>query len=191
MSQAPFDSSTHARLLHWSQVAKVSRQRGFGIMTIDRAVVPETRVRDIMRGRVITIPETATLNEAARTLWHNDISGAPVVAEDGRVVGVISMRDLLAPGDAHPEMPAIAAAALRPAGTEGRAEITEARMTTTLRVREAMTPARFTVRPEATLHELARFLVTCEAHRALVMDGERLVGIVTATDVVRALATSV
>jgi CBS domain-containing protein len=55
-------------------------------------------------------------------------------------------------------------------------------------VRDIMTPATFTVRPDATLREAARFLVRGGIHRALVLDGKQLVGIVSAFDIVRALA---
>jgi CBS domain-containing protein len=55
-------------------------------------------------------------------------------------------------------------------------------------VREIMMPAIFRVREEATAVELARFLMRAGIHRALVMDGSILRGIVTATDLVRLLA---
>jgi CBS domain-containing protein len=64
----------------------------------------------------------------------------------------------------------------------------KARLETTP-VEEIMTPATFHVRPDATLGELARFLVRSNVHRALVLEGSRLQGIVTSMDVVRAVAT--
>lgn len=56
------------------------------------------------------------------------------------------------------------------------------------RVQEIMTPATFSVRPEATLPELARFLLRAGIHRALVFEGSQLVGIATSYDVLRAVA---
>lgn len=55
-------------------------------------------------------------------------------------------------------------------------------------VREIMMPATFRVREAATAVELARFLTQAGIHRALVMDGPILRGIVTTTDLVRLLA---
>lgn len=55
-------------------------------------------------------------------------------------------------------------------------------------VRDIMTPATFSVRPEASLVELTRFLVQGGMHRALVLDDSALVGIVSSMDVVRAVA---
>ena len=51
-----------------------------------------------------------------------------------------------------------------------------------------MMPATFSVRPEATAAELARFLLRAGVHRALVFEGSKLVGIVTTMDVLRAVA---
>jgi CBS domain-containing protein len=58
----------------------------------------------------------------------------------------------------------------------------------TIPVEEIMTPARFHVRPDATVPELARMLVRAGIHRALVFEGPVLKGIVTGTDVLRAVA---
>jgi CBS domain-containing protein len=54
--------------------------------------------------------------------------------------------------------------------------------------REVMTPATPTVRPTTTVAELALFLARARAHRALVIDRGRLVGIVTISDIVTELA---
>jgi CBS domain-containing protein len=65
--------------------------------------------------------------------------------------------------------------------------MTKARLETTP-VEEIMTPATFHVRPDATLGELARFLVRSNVHRALVLEGSRVKGVITSMDVVRAVA---
>jgi CBS domain-containing protein len=56
------------------------------------------------------------------------------------------------------------------------------------RVKDIMTAATFSVRPEATVPELARFLLRAGIHRALVFRGSELAGVVTTTDVLRAVA---
>jgi CBS domain-containing protein len=55
-------------------------------------------------------------------------------------------------------------------------------------VSEAMTPSVCAVGPEDDLADVARYMVRRKIHRALVMEGERLVGILTTTDIVRAVA---
>src|SRR5690606_9144910 len=56
-------------------------------------------------------------------------------------------------------------------------------------VGDIMTRAIFSVRPHATIQELAKFLLRARICRALEMDEGNLAGIVTAMDVIRAVAT--
>jgi CBS domain-containing protein len=65
--------------------------------------------------------------------------------------------------------------------------LAKARLETTP-VEEIMTAASFHIRPDASLPELARFLVRGNIHRALVLEGSRLAGIVTSMDALRAVA---
>jgi CBS domain-containing protein len=50
---------------------------------------------DIMQTRIITVADTAPLSEIERVLTENRISGVPVVNQAGRVIGVVSVKDLL------------------------------------------------------------------------------------------------
>lgn len=52
------------------------------------------KVKEIMESAVITIDKNATYEEAAKILYTNHISGAPVVNETGQVVGIVSEEDL-------------------------------------------------------------------------------------------------
>ncbi len=53
-------------------------------------------VSKAMKTRVITIPETATLEEAVRSFVENRVGTLPVLAADGELVGVLDMQDVLA-----------------------------------------------------------------------------------------------
>jgi Predicted transcriptional regulator, contains C-terminal CBS domains len=53
------------------------------------------RVKDAMQSDVITVKRTSSIHEAARVLRENRISGAPVVDEDGKLVGIISEGDIM------------------------------------------------------------------------------------------------
>ncbi|MEV4609026.1 CBS domain-containing protein [Neorhizobium sp. LMR1-1-1.1] len=55
------------------------------------------RVKDIMTRNVVTVPPDATLKEIAGLLVKHSVSSVPVCDEAGRVVGIISERDLLRP----------------------------------------------------------------------------------------------
>lgn len=56
---------------------------------------PKTRVREFMQSHVITVRADADQEQAARTLADYDLVALPVVATDGRLVGVITADDVL------------------------------------------------------------------------------------------------
>lgn len=52
------------------------------------------KVRDVMEKNVITVKRDTRYEEVARILYENNISGMPVVDDDGRIVGIISEKDI-------------------------------------------------------------------------------------------------
>ncbi len=52
-------------------------------------------IRDIMTHDVIAFPESLPLEDALQSLIDNHISGAPVIDDQQRIVGVLSEADLL------------------------------------------------------------------------------------------------
>jgi CBS domain-containing protein len=89
------------------------------------------------------------------------------VLEDGRLVGIVSQRDLLA---------ASLTRVLDFEGAHRRAFLHS------VEVREVMTRSVRTVKPETTLAEVARLLDRHKIGCVVVMEGERAVGLVTETD---------
>jgi CBS domain-containing protein len=64
------------------------------MMTMQRSLTTLT-VADVMSRPVEVIPRGLTLRAAAQRLRQADVSGAPVVDEEGRCVGVLSAADFL------------------------------------------------------------------------------------------------
>ena len=52
------------------------------------------KVKDVMDKKVFTLRNDATYEEAARFLAKKDISGAPIVDSENRVIGMLSEKDL-------------------------------------------------------------------------------------------------
>ena len=52
--------------------------------------------KDIMTRDIITVTPTMTVKDLAMTLIKNQISGAPVSAKNGKIVGVVSETDIVA-----------------------------------------------------------------------------------------------
>lgn len=124
------------------------------------------RVRDVMTADVVSVSHSDSVEEAARVLHVHKLSGAPVV-EQLRVVGTVSTR-------------ALAGAAIEARAREhGRA----------LSARDVMTPLTWTVFPGDAAILAVRLMLASRAHRAVVVDQQgRLLGIMTASDVLRGLA---
>lgn len=151
---------------------------------------------DIMQTAVTTVPPEMPLSEVARVLWDHHLSGAPVVDAAGNPIGVVSAADIVRVrgyGARYPRPGSIPPAPDEPTAILrllADASDTRASHATGIEptARDVMTPATFTVRPTATVPELARFLARARIHRALVMEHERLVGIVTTFDIATELA---
>ncbi len=135
------------------------------------------KARDLMSANPISIPAQATLREAVEALTRRAISGAPVIDEAGRPVGVISRSDVLAHDREEVEY-------ARPTPRAGHAGH-EARP---VRVREVMTPVVFFVPPDAPASRVVRDMVELRIHRLFVVEETgTLVGVISALDVLRHL----
>ena len=126
-------------------------------------------VREIMHPRVARIGPDDTLGELIQLLTREGISGVPVVEPDCKLVGVVSITDVLGTLADEPQ-PASATPFLN------------------RKVREIFTPVAFSVRPDTPVAELANTLHKARIHRALVVEHGHLCGIVTAFDLLRAAA---
>ncbi|WP_166829589.1 CBS domain-containing protein [Thalassoroseus pseudoceratinae] len=55
----------------------------------------ELRAKDIMTRPVITVAQNDTLEAALHTFREQHITGAPVVSDDGKLVGILSLADFM------------------------------------------------------------------------------------------------
>jgi CBS domain-containing protein len=56
-------------------------------------------------------------------------------------------------------------------------------------VRDIMTPHPLTVSPDTEVREAAQQMLYADVHRLFVVDGDRVVGVISTTDIMRAIAT--
>jgi CBS domain-containing protein len=129
------------------------------------------RVADLMQIDLVTIRPDATVAEAATALAHHRLSALPVVDSNGRLVGVLSTTDLV-----NAEVDRDEAAS--------RAQLYEGTM-----VHELMTPRPYTIGPEADVREAARQMYYAGVRRVFVTTEDRPLGVLSATDIVRGVAT--
>ena len=116
--------------------------------------------QDIMRKRVLTLTTRMTLSEAAGIFAEHKITGAPVLCEGGKLLGVLSQSDLV---------------------RKQRRPFP--------RVEQAMTPWVISCDAETPVPELARRMLAGRIHRMIITRGGKLCGIVTSMDIMRAYLT--
>jgi len=131
----------------------------------------EEPVRRFMSSPVHAVRRSASLDEVQELLAACDISSVAVVEKDTRIVGVISRTDLLRVGRVH-ALDARGRPLLRLPETR-----VERRMRTDL----------VTVAPDTTVARASALMVERHIHRVYVCDGERLVGVFSTRDAMRAL----
>lgn len=140
------------------------------------------RVRDVMTTDVATVAPDTDLRDVAALLVQKRISGVPVV-EGERVVGVVSERDIL-----FKERPSTGLQRGVLAWLMDEGDLMLKIDATTARL--AMTSPPMTIGPERSVSDAAALMLEERVSRLPVVEGTRLVGIVTRHDLVRAFARS-
>lgn len=144
--------------------------------------------RDIMTGNPITVVPDLPVKEAAKLMVEHKIGALPVVRDD-RLVGLVTEGDLIMQ-DVKMEFPTyihlLDGFILYPPATE-RFE-SELRKAVGACVEDVMTSDPVTVQADASLEDVATLMVDRDVDRLPVLAGERLVGIIAKSDIVRSLA---
>ena len=140
------------------------------------------KVRDVMTTQVVSVPPGMRLKELARVLSEARIGGAPVVSEDGEVIGVVSEADLVGKQIGRPPSRRTPLDWIFGNGDDAW----ELRRRAAITVEDAMTAPPITVTADRPLREVAALMVDRDVNRLPVMEDGRLIGIVTRADLVRA-----
>jgi CBS domain-containing protein len=129
------------------------------------------RVRELMQDKVITVNLDTPVNDAVVTLTDAHISALPVVDSGGRMVGVVSSTDILT------------------SEAEAYDAVEREALFEEMMVRDIMTRRPLTVSPDADIREAAQQMLYADVHRLFVTSGDQVVGVISTTDIVRAVAT--
>ncbi len=114
---------------------------------------------DVMESHVETLPSNLTMDELLKAMSRSHHRGFPVV-EDGQLVGIITQSDL--------------------ASTNQKSH--------QIQLRDIMTPQPITVNPTASLTDVLYLLNRYQLSRLPVVEGNKLVGIITRSDIIKAEA---
>jgi acetoin utilization protein AcuB len=128
-------------------------------------------VSERMSTRPVTITAGTTITEALRIMRQSRVRRLPVLDDEGRMVGIVSEKDLLY-------------ASPSPATSLSIYEMHD--MLTRLKVSELMTKDVITVSPDDLLEDAARIMVDRVIGGLPVLQDGNLVGIITQTDIFKA-----
>ena len=130
------------------------------------------RVSELMQSNLVTIPSDSLVSEAILSLADAHVTGLPVVDSNMHLVGVLSTSDILT------------ALAERTPDTEPGAMFED------MLVRDLMTPKPMTIEPQAEVKQAAQQMLYANVHRLFVEKDGELLGVISQSDVVRAVANA-
>ncbi|MCK4790464.1 MAG: CBS domain-containing protein [Desulfobacteraceae bacterium] len=142
---------------------------------------------DIMTTEVITVRKDTDLKELAGILYAKHINGVPVVDDDGLLTGIICESDLIRK-DKKLHIPTVVAIfdlvlyLERPGNIEK--EIRRINATT---VKDLYSKEVITVDEKTPIDEIATIMDQKKTYTIPVMDGDRLVGVIGKSDLIRTL----
>lgn len=148
------------------------------------------QAKDIMTTNLVTVSPQTDVTTAVRMLLEKRINGAPVVDDQGKLIGILCQSDLVAQ---QKKMPVPTLFTLLDSyiqvGSSKQME-KQARKIAALTVADAMTSDPVTVSPDTDLETVAALMVDNSFHTLPVVEGEQLVGIIGKEDVLRTLLSS-
>ena len=147
------------------------------------------KVRDIMTTDVVSAKRGTPGNELAKLMGARDISGVPVLDDDGSVVGIVTELDMIV-SNTRLDMPRfIQILDLGRIPLERRSDY-EHRMRHMLgtRAEDLMSEEVVTVSPDDSVEGLAELMVKRRVNPVPVVENGKLVGIVSRADIIDMMA---
>jgi len=142
------------------------------------------KAKDIMTKDVITVKPDTTIEELARTLMRDQISGTPVVDDKGKLVGIVTENDLISK-NSRLHIPTILRLfdAYIPLGTS-KLETDIKRMTANT-VKDICSKEVITIDSETSLEYIATLITERKIHLLPVLKEGKLVGIIGKKDLIK------
>ncbi len=146
------------------------------------------RAKEIMTIGLVTVSEDTSLQEVVRLMLEKNISGVPIVDSDGKLKGIVSGSDVIClKRKLHmPDYMQLLEALLNNARPEEfNAEIARALK---MPVNKFMTKRVITASENTSMADIITLMTEHRINRVPIMRGNKLIGIVTCRDAIRAIA---
>lgn len=143
------------------------------------------KAREIMVEKVLTVKRDDLARRAVEIMAEHDISGLPVVNDAGELVGIVTESDLLMIDRTEPPR---VKTALYGLWIEPDRMVEEDARRRGLRVEDVMTRRVVTFGPDDSVAQIAQAMAEKRIKRVPILQGNRVVGIISRHDIIRALA---
>lgn len=145
------------------------------------------KAKDIMTKGVITVKPTTTLEELARILIKHQISGAPVVDDNGYLKGIVTENNLISK-NSRLHIPTILRLfdAYIPLGTSRLEQ--EIKKMAAFTVGDICTREVITVDDETSMEDIATIMTEKKIHLLPVLKEGKLIGIIGKKDLIKGIA---
>ncbi len=131
------------------------------VNVINSSTVDLLNARDVMNTPVVAALPAASVREVATYMLLGGFSGLPIVTEDGAILGIVTELDILR-------------------------TLRAGKPLETTSVGEIMTPEVISVEPSTPVDQIMRILDSEHIQRLPVVEDERIVGVVSRPDIMRA-----
>ena len=136
------------------------------------------QAKDIMTSNVVSISPEAGIRHAAAVMMQNNISGLPVVDDEGRVCGILTEGDLLLRREIR-----LAPRIARTAEVSSDVDLDRYIRGNGWSVRDIMSRDVIVASPDSEVSDIAESLEIHRIKRIPIVDGGRLVGVVSRRDI--------
>lgn len=143
--------------------------------------------RDIMTENVVTVPKHLSLRELSDLFIKHHVNGFPVVDEDGKLIGVVTEKDLIEQNK-NLHIPTVIALfdAVIYLESDQKFEKEVKRFTGT-RVEDIYQQDVVTVAPDTGIGEVASLMANKGIHTLPVVENGKLVGVIGKLDVIKGM----
>jgi CBS domain-containing protein len=152
----------------------------------------EPTVGDIMDRDPVTVSPRTDVPELITLLRQHELPGVPVVGEDGTLLGIVTESDLVLRGDDEslhlPHYLELFGGVVFLEPLQHLEDKLRKAFAST--AEEMMTADVDTLSPDASVHEAAQMISRTGHNRVPVVEGQKLVGVVTRVDTLDALTRS-
>jgi predicted transcriptional regulator len=144
-------------------------------------------IKDMMTKNVVTVSPEMDIHKLAELFIKKNISGAPVVDKKGKLLGVVKEEGVIFQ-DKKVHLPTFInlSFGFLTWGTDRYNE--EIKKITASKVATIMEKDIVTISPNSEMEDVATLMIEKEVYYLPVVDGDKLVGVITKKDIVRAIA---